>query len=61
MWWEEEERQLPLGPRELVALGVGFRQPCCLLSAHRTTAARVGQLQEALNERHSVINALKAK
>ncbi|XP_039715741.1 leucine-rich repeat-containing protein 45 isoform X4 [Pteropus medius] len=27
----------------------------------RTTAARVGQLQEALNERHSVINALKAK
>lgn len=27
----------------------------------RTTAARVGQLQEALNERHSAINALKAK
>nr|XP_020136686.1 leucine-rich repeat-containing protein 45 isoform X2 [Microcebus murinus] len=27
----------------------------------RASAARVGQLQEALNERHSIINALKAK
>lgn len=61
MWWEEEEGQLPPGPRGLAALGVGFLQPCCLLFAHRTMAARVGQLQEALNERHSVINALKAK
>ncbi|XP_020856516.1 leucine-rich repeat-containing protein 45 [Phascolarctos cinereus] len=27
----------------------------------RTSAVRVGQLQEALNERHSIINSLKAK
>lgn len=27
----------------------------------RASAARMGQLQEALNERHSIINALKAK
>lgn len=32
-----------------------------LLSAHRASAARVGRLQEALSERHSVISALKAK
>lgn len=38
--------------------GFGFRRPS---SAHRASAARVGQLQEALNERHSIINALKAK
>lgn len=31
------------------------------LSASRASAACVGQLQEALNERHSIINALKAK
>ncbi|KAM9210406.1 leucine-rich repeat-containing protein 45 [Dugong dugon] len=29
--------------------------------SNRTSAARVGQLQDALNERHSIINALKAK
>ncbi|XP_042305273.1 leucine-rich repeat-containing protein 45 isoform X1 [Sceloporus undulatus] len=31
---------------------------CCLC---RVSAARVGQLQEVLNERHSVMNSLKAK
>lgn len=38
--------------------GSGFPGPS---SAHRASAARVGQLQEALDERHSVINTLRAK
>nr|XP_045232375.1 leucine-rich repeat-containing protein 45 isoform X2 [Macaca fascicularis] len=32
-----------------------------MAKSSRASAARVGQLQEALNERHSIINALKAK
>lgn len=32
-----------------------------MAQSSRTSAVRVGQLQEALSERHSVINALKAK
>ncbi|XP_049716370.1 leucine-rich repeat-containing protein 45 isoform X2 [Loxodonta africana] len=32
-----------------------------IAQSSRTSAARVGQLQDALNERHSIINALKAK
>ncbi|XP_050619959.1 leucine-rich repeat-containing protein 45 [Macaca thibetana thibetana] len=32
-----------------------------MAKSSRVSAARVGQLQEALNERHSIINALKAK
>ncbi|XP_059936627.1 leucine-rich repeat-containing protein 45 isoform X3 [Mesoplodon densirostris] len=32
-----------------------------MVRSSKASAARVGQLQEALNERHSIINALKAK
>ncbi|XP_032097151.1 leucine-rich repeat-containing protein 45 isoform X3 [Sapajus apella] len=32
-----------------------------MAKSSRASAARIGQLQEALNERHSIINALKAK
>ncbi|XP_022444993.1 leucine-rich repeat-containing protein 45 isoform X3 [Delphinapterus leucas] len=32
-----------------------------MVRTSKASAARVGQLQEALNERHSIINALKAK
>ncbi|KAL2764511.1 leucine-rich repeat-containing protein 45 [Daubentonia madagascariensis] len=32
-----------------------------MAESSRASAARMGQLQEALNERHSIINALKAK
>lgn len=32
-----------------------------MAKSSRASAARVGQLQEALNERHSIVNALKAK
>lgn len=46
----------PQGPE-----GSGVRVSRTLLSAHRASAARVGRLQEALSERHSVISALKAK
>ena len=41
--------------------GSGGWAPQTPLSARRTSAARVGQLQEALDERHSIISALKAK
>ncbi|XP_066237682.1 leucine-rich repeat-containing protein 45 isoform X2 [Saccopteryx leptura] len=53
--WEEKSKQF-LDPMETTD-----KQQEEMVQSSRTSTACVGQLQEALNERHSIINTLKAK
>ncbi|KAM8785962.1 LOW QUALITY PROTEIN: leucine-rich repeat-containing protein 45 [Rhynchonycteris naso] len=53
--WEEKSQQF------LDLMETIDKQREEMVQSSRTSTARVGQLQEAVNERHSIINALKAK
>ncbi|XP_066094176.1 leucine-rich repeat-containing protein 45 isoform X3 [Saccopteryx bilineata] len=61
--WEEKSKQGSghLCSKFLDPVETTDKQQEEMVQSSRTSTARVGQLQEALNERHSIINTLKAK